>query len=303
MSVPLGPEKSELTELLRERVDRYRGATAPADEPAGDEPAGDDGSSAAPPAEPVASPAEPAEPAGSGATQAGGTPVGASAASTPDNDHEVFSMGTAFGGSAGLVDAGLPSIVFIGTYTLSGSNLRLAIILAVSCGAVLAILRLARRQSVQHAVGGFLGVALAAYIASRSGKAEDFYLPGLFINGGYALAYAVSILVRWPLIGLLVAALQQKDLSAWRRDPVLLRAYSRASWLWVGMFAVRLAVQLPLYLAGAAVPLGIARVAMGWPLFILTAWLTYLTIKASVPAGYRVTKLARPEPKTAPTEQ
>jgi len=193
-------------------------------------------------------------------------------------------------------------IVFVTTYALSGSDLRLALILAVGCGAVLAVIRLLRRQSLQHALGGFLGVALAAYIANRTGKAEDFYLPGLFINAGYAVAYAVSILVRWPLIGLLVAALRQQDLSAWRQDPVLLKAYSRASWLWVAMFLLRLGVQLPLYVASAEVPLGIARVAMGWPLFLVTAWLTYVVIKASVPAGYRVRKVPRrsDEPAVSP---
>jgi len=210
-----------------------------------------------------------------------------------DDDQEVYSIGAAFGGTSGLLDTGLPSIVFIVAYTASGSNLRLAIILAVGCGAVLAVLRLARRQSLQHAIGGFLGVALAAYIANRSGRPEDFYLPGLYINAGYALAYAFSIVVRWPLMGLLVAAIQQKDLRSWRDDPVLLRAYSRASWLWVAMFLLRLAVQLPLYLASAEVPLGIARVAMGWPLFLVTAWLTYVVIKSSVPAGYRVRKVTR----------
>ena len=210
----------------------------------------------------------------------------------PDEDgHEVYSIGAAFGGAAGLLDAGLPSIVFLAAYTLSGSDLRLAVMLAVGCAAVLAAVRLARRQSVQHAIGGFLGVALAAYIANRTGRPEDFYLPGLYINAGYALAYTVSILVRWPLIGVLVAALRQQDLRAWRQDPVLLRAYSRASWPWVAMFLLRLGVQLPLYLASAEVALGIARVAMGWPLFLLTAWVSYAVIKSSVPPGYRVRKV------------
>lgn len=210
-----------------------------------------------------------------------------------DDEHEVFSIGTAFGGAGGLVDAGLPSVVFVTAYTASDSNLRLAVILAVACGAVLALVRLVQRRSLQHAIGGFAGVALAAYIANRTGRAVDYYLPGLFIQAGYAVAYALSIVVRWPLIGLLVAAMRQQSLTEWRNDPVLLRAYSRASWLWVGMFLLKLAVQLPLYLAGALVPLGVARVAMGWPLFLVTAWLTYVVVKSSVPAGYRVRKVTR----------
>lgn len=218
----------------------------------------------------------------------------------PD-EGEVFSIGGAFGGANGLLDTGLPGVVFVVAYTASGQDMRLSIILALGCAGLLTVLRLVRRQSLQHAVAGFLGVAVAAYIASRTGRPQDFFLPGLLINAGYALAYAASILLRWPLIGFVVAGFQQSSLTAWRRDPVLLRAYSRASWVWVAMFLVRLAVQLPLYLIGepALVALGVARVAMGWPVFLVAIWLSYLVIKNSVPEGHRVrTDPPRTEPSS-----
>ena len=65
----------------------------------------------------------------------------------------------------------------------------------------------------------------------------------------------------------------------WRQDPAKVALYSKASWIWFGMFIVRLAVQLPLYLAGAVVALGVAKTAMGLPIFALTLWLTYLLLK------------------------
>jgi hypothetical protein len=195
---------------------------------------------------------------------------------------EPFSLVRAFGGWSGMLDAGLPGLAFVVAYTAFDHNLRLSLIVALALGVVFAVVRAVRRDPLQNVVGGFVGVAIAALIANATGKAEDFYLPGLFINAGYALAYLVANLVRWPLIGLLVGLASGWG-TAWRRDPVLLRAFVRAGWVWVASFVVKLAVQLPLYLAGNVVALGIARVAMGWPLWLLVLWLTYVVIKGSVP--------------------
>jgi hypothetical protein len=131
---------------------------------------------------------------------------------------------------------------------------------------------------VQFAVSGFVGVAIAAFIAQRTGRAENFFLPGLLINIGYAAAYAVSILARWPLLGVLLGTLTGEG-TAWRRDPAKLRAFSIASWIWVGMFLLRVAVQLPLYFASALWALGVARLAMGWPLFFIAVWLSWLVLR------------------------
>ncbi|MEQ4208733.1 DUF3159 domain-containing protein [Actinopolymorpha sp. B17G11] len=195
---------------------------------------------------------------------------------------EGFSLVRAFGGWGGMLDAGIPGVAFLIAYTVSGQDLRLALIIALSVGAVLAVIRLVRRDPLQNIIGGFIGVAIAALIANATGKAEDFYLPGLFINAGYAVAYLVGNLLRWPLIGLIVGFAAGWG-TTWRQDPVLLSAFMRAGWLWVGLFAVKLAVQLPLYLAGEVVALGIARVALGWPLWLLVLWLSYIVIKGSVP--------------------
>ena len=252
-----------------------------------------------PPASPPpASPPPAAAPVGESRREAPGGAQGADpadAARSTDSDgpaagasgptgapEEGFSLVRAFGGVGGMVDAGLPGLAFVAAYAASGSNLRLALIIALSLGLVVAVVRLVRRDPLQNVVGGFVGVAIAAVIANATGKAEDFYLPGLFINAGYALAYLIANLCRWPLIGVLVGLASGWGMS-WRQDPVLLRAFVRAGWLWVGFFALKLAVQLPLYLAGEVVALGIARVVMGWPLWLLLIWLTYLVVKGSVP--------------------
>ena len=183
----------------------------------------------------------------------------------------------ALGGPQGIADSSLPALAFVVAYTVSGQDLSLAAWVAVGVGAAMTAVRLARRETVQFALAGFAGVALSAFIADRTGKAEDFFLPGLLLNAAYAGAYLVSILVRRPLLGIIVAPILGEG-KTWRKDPERLKLYTRASWIWVGVFALRLAVQLPLYLAGALLALGIAKTAMGLPIFLIAIWLSYLVL-------------------------
>jgi hypothetical protein len=173
----------------------------------------------------------------------------------------------------------VPAVAFVVAYTLSGSDTNVSAGVAVGLALVLAVARLARRQSPRYAISGLLGVAIAAFVATRSGRAEDFFLPGLIANAAYASAFVVSILVRRPLVGYVVTQLDGSQATPWRADPLRMRAFNRATWLWAGLFAARLLVQLPLYLAGSVVALGIARTAMGLPVFALGLWLSYLLVK------------------------
>jgi MFS family permease len=134
-----------------------------------------------------------------------------------------------------------------------------------------------RRQSLQQVMGGFLGVGISAFIASRTGRAEDFFLPGLIINMAYGLGVLVSILIGHPLIGHLIALLGgPRD---WRRRPELRRRFTTATWMWVGVFWIRTIVQVPLYLMGAVATLGAARVVLGLPLYLVAVWLTWRIAK------------------------
>lgn len=182
------------------------------------------------------------------------------------------------GGVRGTIESSVPPVAFVVAYTASGQDTEIAAIVAVAVGVLLAIARIVRRETPQYTITGLVGVGFAAFIATRTGKAENFFLPGLLLNAAYAGAYFVSILVRRPLIGLLVTGLTGGDTS-WRQDPVLMRVYSQASWLWVGLFLLRLAVQLPMYLAGSVTALGVAKTAMGLPLFGIGIWLTWLLIR------------------------
>ena len=188
------------------------------------------------------------------------------------------SLADAVGGPLGVAESALPAAAFVVTYTASGQDTTAALIAAVALGVVFAVARIARGQTVQFALAGLGGLALSAYVVSRTGKAEDFFLPGLLANAAYAAAYLISIVVRWPLLGVILAALRGGDMS-WRKDPEAVRSYSRASWVWVALFSLRLAVQLPLYLASALTALGVARIAMGIPLFAVGIWLSWLILR------------------------
>ena len=188
------------------------------------------------------------------------------------------SLAEAVGGPLGLAESATPAVAFVVAYTASGKNTTASAAVAVGLVAVLTVARLARRESPRQAIFGLIGVGFAAFIAARSGKAENFFLPGLFLNAAYASAFLISNVVRWPLVGVIAGQLEGEG-TTWREDRRRFRIYARATWLWVGLFLTRLGVQLPLYLAGAVVALGIARTAMGLPLFALGLWLTWLMVR------------------------
>jgi hypothetical protein len=187
-------------------------------------------------------------------------------------------MANAIGGWRGLVDSSLPGAVFLVVYLVDGNVLSTAVWSAVAAGAAIAVLRLLRRQSLQQVVSGFIGIAFCAWLASRTGKAEDFYLPGLLINIAYAIGLAISCVVGHPLLGYAVGA-ATGDIRGWRDVPEQRRAYTLATWFFVAVFASRVAVQGPLYFAGAVGALGVAKIALGWPLFALAAWFSYRVIR------------------------
>ena len=196
-------------------------------------------------------------------------------AATPDLAD--VSLMQAFGGRRGVLDSGLPPLTFIITFLLSGSNLTAALVAALVAGAVVTVLRLVNHDTLRHALAGFGAVALAAFVASRTGRPQDYFLPSLLANAGAALAWAVSIWIKRPFLGLTVGALTRS--SVWRTDPVMLAAYCRASWIWVASFLVRVAVMTPLWLAGMTVALGLMKVALGWPMVLIVIWLSWLVVE------------------------
>lgn len=212
----------------------------------------------------------------------------------------------AVGGVRGLVEATAPGIVYLVLYVIT-QDLNIALIASLGLAGLFVVARLIQRTPVTLAFSGIFGVAIGVFAAWRSGNAGDFYVWGLLVNVSYMAALLVSVLVRWPGVGILIEmfksgvgdsaqrAKKGEDVPlselfdfSWRKDPLLLRKYSHVTWLWVAMFAARLSVQGPLYFMGedAVGALGTARLVMGVPLFALVLWLTWRIIRRPVtPAG------------------
>lgn len=192
------------------------------------------------------------------------------------------------GGKRGLVDSGLPAVVFVlansvvDAFAARSTALHVAIGAAVLTGLGIVVLRLLRRETVQQAVSGFLGLGLAVFFAARSGQARDFFKPGIYINAGYGLAFLVSALVRWPLVGAIYSALDGLG-SAWRRDRRLMRVFTLATVGWALVYGSRALVQGLLYRANETELLAASRLLMGWPLTILAVAATVAYVKRSHP--------------------
>jgi hypothetical protein len=166
---------------------------------------------------------------------------------------------------------------------------------------VLVIWRLIARETLSQAISGALVIILGAWLAQRTGSAKNFFLPNILKNAGFAVGYAVSILVRWPLIGVVVGPVTG-EMFAWRQDRPRYAAYWWATWIWVGLFLVRLAVQVPLFLADNVTLLGTLNgLVLGIPLFALTIWLSWLVLK-SVPLAKPEVQPETVEPSPAPAE-
>lgn len=191
-------------------------------------------------------------------------------------------LSVALGGRRGMVEGAVPTLGFTTTF-LVGHDLRTGLYVGIGLAVVLLLARLLQRQPVQFVVNSLVGIAIAAVFASRTGRAEDVFLPGIVYNAAYAVAMVLSIVVRWPLVGLMIASVTG-DLTSWRTDPAVVRLCSRLTWLLALPCIVRVAVQYPLYLAGEVGWLGVTKIAMGWPLQVAAlAGMAWLLSRNSTP--------------------
>ncbi len=199
--------------------------------------------------------------------------------STNENMGEKELLSKAIGGWRGLVDSALPSMLFILIFVFQ-QNLNNALIAALILGGILLIIRLIERKPLTQVISGFVGLAISVLITWRTKDASNFFLTGIITNAVYGFVLLVSVLIRKPLIGYLVGSLVG-DTTGWLKHPLLVRAYTIVTWLWVGVFGLRLVVQIPLYLNDSVALLGSIKIFMGWPLYLLAVWLTYQIVQTA----------------------
>ena len=199
--------------------------------------------------------------------------------SNPENMGEKELLNKAIGGWRGLIDSALPSMLFIVIFVFQ-KNLNNALIASLALGAVLLVIRLIERKSLTQVLSGFLGLSISVFLTWRTKDASNFFLTGIVTNAIYGFFLLISVLIRKPLIGYLVGSLVG-DTSGWLKHPLLVRAYTTVTWLWVAVFGLRLLVQIPLYLNDSIALLGSVKIFMGWPLYLFAVWLTYQIVQTA----------------------
>lgn len=192
----------------------------------------------------------------------------------PPTAHDLWA---AVGGVRGLVESLLPGFLFLAVYTIT-SDVAPSVLIPLAMAVVFVIVRAVMRSPVMPAVVGLIGIALSAGLALWSGRAEENFLLGFVVNGVWLAVLLVSLAVRRPLIGIITALLTGDH--AWRGDPAKRTVLTVTTWLWVGMFSLRLAVQLPLYLTEQAAALAATKLLMGLPMYAAVLWVTWLMVRA-----------------------
>ncbi|OBH04464.1 DUF3159 domain-containing protein [Mycobacterium sp. E1747] len=182
------------------------------------------------------------------------------------------------GGISGVIYSSLPVVIFVIVSSVSG--LFAAIASALTAAALVLVWRLIRRESAQPALSGFLGVAICALIAYIVGESKGYFLLGIWMSLLWAVVVAASIVIRRPLVGYVWTWATGRG-HGWRDVPRAVHAFDIASVCWVLVFAARFAVQGLLYNANQTGWLAVARIAMGWPLTVAAALVTYLAIKSA----------------------
>lgn len=213
-----------------------------------------------------------------------------SGAAAPDSVEQLVraTLAKALGGRRGMVEAAIPTLAFTLAWVFS-HQLRLALLLSVGISVVLLVTRLAQRQTPQFVLNSLFGIGIGALVAMRTGEAADVFLPGIISNAIYGAVMLLSVVAGWPLIGFLVGSVTG-DATAWHRDRPVVRLCSQLTLVLAVPCILRVLVQFPLFVTDRVGWLGVAKIAMGWPLQVTALGaMAYLLGRNSTP-------LAEPSP-------
>jgi hypothetical protein len=179
-------------------------------------------------------------------------------------------LSAALGGARGSLEASLPTVAFVVAW-IWAHDVTVAVTASAAIVLILLLVRLATRQTPRYVLTSVAATAVAAFFALRSGRAEDAFLPGIAASAAWGAMSLLSVVVRWPLVGFIVAAgdpRMAEDPIGWRRDRGLVAVCQRLTLVLAGLYALRVVIMLPLYLASQVGWLGVAKIALGWPAYL-----------------------------------
>lgn len=191
------------------------------------------------------------------------------------------SLLASLGGWTGIIESAVPPTAFLVIYSVWQNT-----VWAVSVSAALAVIsivkQLVQRKPISQAIAGAALTALSAWLALKTpGGAKDYYIPGFITNIAYGSVLLLSIAVRWPIIGLIIGFFKGWGV-AWRKNRALLTRFDLITGMWVGLFGLRLAVELPLFFANNVAALGLAKLVLGTPTYALCIWFTWLASRSVI---------------------
>ncbi|MEN9953560.1 MAG: hypothetical protein RL028_162 [Actinomycetota bacterium] len=183
----------------------------------------------------------------------------------------------AIGGPLGIAESIVPAFSFSVVFAISKSALA-SVSVASALAMVFILIRIFRKQPVTQAITGALAIALAAFLALRDGgNAQDYFIPGFITNAAYGSVLLLSVLIRFPIMGFVAQLLF--NIENWRKNKVVYRRARLVTLVWVGFFALRLVVQLPLYFSGQVELLAASKVVLGAPAYAGLLALTWVLLK------------------------
>jgi hypothetical protein len=196
------------------------------------------------------------------------------------------SLARLLGGGKAAIEGSVPPVAFLIAWIASGGELLTAVIWSLVASVVTLAYALIERRKPRAVFIGMLMTVIAAMIAYYTGEARNFFLIQLLSNAASALAWVISIVIGWPFLGIIVGGLIGTK-TRWRTDPVLLRAYQRASWIWVLQYVIRVVVFSVLWWLDETTWLAIMRAALTYPLIIAciaaSGWVLFAAIPKSHP--------------------